>query len=370
LITILSEETSIVDSGSHSVLELTWKLDSRFGVASVEVYLDSSMYAIPVSYQDGVSVELTYGVPSLSLQQPGPVVSENRKIVTFKIHNVSLHLNAKGGVQRKQIPFEWRNPGHIPEKVEIGVAVKSLFLGAYTERLVGFNTRTGIIKFLTQRNDSSFHFPKLSPVYSVPYWEFSKDAALYQSGPDTTVKSVTWPTELPYWHSPEGEQYLASQIRKIDLRQHPSTVPVRIAMCPFELDMPASLTTLFLQEMEVHSRLGVRVHVISPKDLSGVVDDKNSIALYGGSLGLDFQGTDSELSAGALSLMLDSHRIRDLERMYEEIYQLSTPWVEYKKRRGITFSDEASGIWIFNRVRYLKRKFSIGHEPGGTKPDA
>ena len=338
-------------------------------MASVEVYLDASMYAIPVDYQDGVSVELTYGIPSVSLKQPSHIVSENRKVVIFKVNNVSLHLNTKGGVQRKQIPFEWRNPSHVPEKVEIGVAVSSLFLSRHKEKLVGFNTTTGIIKFLTQRSDSSFHFPKQSPIYSVPYWEFSKDAALYQAGPDTTVKSVTWPTELPYWHSSEGEQYLASQIHKIDMRK-PSTIPVRIAICPFELGMPPGTAALFLQEMEVHSRLGVRVHVISPKDLSGVINDKNSIALYGGALGLDFQGTNSELAAGSLSLMLDSHRIRDLCRMYEEVYILSIPWAEYKKRRGITFSDEDSGIWIFNRLKYLNAKFNFRHEPGSANPTA
>ena len=367
MIKILGEETSITDAGSHSVLELTWKVASRFGVASVEVSLDSSMYAIPVNYQGGVSVELSYGIPSVSLEQPDYIISENRKEVTFKVHNVSLHLYAKGSIQKKQIPFEWRNPSHVPEKVEIGVVVSSLFLSKHEEKLVGFNTTTGIIKFLTQRSDTSFHFPKQSPVYSVPYWEFSKDAALYQTGPDTTVKSVTWPTELPYWHSPEGEQYLASQIHKIDGRK-PSTVPVRIAICPFELGMQPSTAVPFLQEMEVHSRLGVKVHVISPKDLSGIIDDKNSIALYGGALGLDFQGTDSELAAGSLSLMLDSHRIRDLCRMYEEIYKQSLPWAEYKKQRGLTFSDEDSGIWIFNRLRYLDAKYNFRHGPGGMNP--
>lgn len=361
MISLLSDETAIIDAEGYSLLELTWRLDTRFGVASIEVYLDSSMYATPANYQDGMSIEFTYGLPSISLEQSGSIVSDNRRIVTFKIHSFSLYLNTKGTIQRKQIPFEWRNPNSIPEKIEIEVIVDSLFSTPYKVKLVGFNTRTSIIKFLIQRNDSSFHFPKQSPIHSLPYWEFSRDAALYQSVPNTTIKSITWPTELAYWHSSEGEEYLISQIRKIDIQKH-STAPTRIAICPFELGMPFGVSRLFLQEMEVHSRLGVRVRVISPNSLSKVINEKNYIALYGDGLGIDFQGTDAELSAGTVSLILDSYRIRGLDQIYSEIYRLSTSWIEYKKKKSISFSDEESGIWIFNRVRYLKIKIDMRQE--------
>lgn len=359
MITLLSEETSIIDEEGRSFLELTWRLDTRFGAASIEVYLDASMYAVPSNYKDGVSVEVTYGPPSISLEQAGPIVSADRKVVTFKIHNVPLHLNTKGSVQRVRIGFQWRNPNNIPERVEINVGVKSFFFSSYKEKLVGFNTTSGIIKFLTQRSDSSFHFPKQSPIYRIPYWEFSKDAALYQSGSNTTIKSITWPTELAYWHSSKGEEYLISQIRKLDPQKH-STIPTRIAICPFEAGMSWDVSRLFLQEMEVHARLGVRVRVISPKALFKVINDNNSIALYGSGLGLDFQGTDAELSAGSLALMLDSYRIRDLDQMYNEVFKLSSSWIEYKNKRSISFSDEESGIWIFNRVRQLKVRVKSG----------
>lgn len=360
LITLLSEETSIIDVGRNPALELTWKVNSRFGVAAVEVYLDSSMYAIPADYQEGVSVEFTYGIPSLSLAQVDPVVSDNRKAVKFKVHNVSLHLNAKGSVQRKRIPFEWVNPSRVPEKVEIVVVARSLLSKIHKETLIGYNATTSIVKFLTHRNDSSFYFPKQSPVYSIPYWVFSKDAALYQSQPNTTVQSITWPNELAYWLSPEGEQYLISQVRKIDARS-PLTAPTRIAICPYESSAPITVRTLFMREMEAHSRLGVRVSVITPEALSKIISDKNSIALYGNGLGLDFEGTDSELSEGFLSLMLDSRRIRELGQKYAAINRLSTCWSEYKNRKVISFSDEDSGIWIFNRLRRLRTKLNSTH---------
>lgn len=313
------------------------------------------MYAIPADYQEGVSVEFTYGIPSLSLAQVNPVVSDNRKVVAFKVHSVSLPLNVKGSVQRKRIPFEWVNPSRVPEKVEIVVVARSLLSKIHKETLVGYNATTSLVKFLTCRNDSSFYFPKQSPVYRIPYWVFSKDAALYQSQPNTTVKSITWPTELAYWLSPEGEQYLISQVRKIDARS-PSTAPTRIAICPYESSAPTDVRTVFMREMEVHSRLGVRVSVISPKALSKIIGDENSIALYGNGLGLDFEGIASELSEGSLSLMLDSRRIRDLGQKYEAIHRFSTRWSEYKNRKAISFSDEDSGIWVFNRLRRLRAK--------------
>jgi hypothetical protein len=142
-------------------------------------------------------------------------------------------------------------------------------------QLVGFNVAHGVIDFVTHRSNSSFHFPTEAQLCQIPYWEFSKDAALFQAATNTTVRSVTWPMELKYWHSAEGGQYLVSQIRKIDQRR-PSTIPTRIAICPFELSTALDVRQSFLQELETHSRLGVDVKVISPKILANIIEDKSS----------------------------------------------------------------------------------------------
>ena len=354
MLTVLSENTAIVDEGTHSYLEISWKLDSRFGRACITVGLDPSMYALPPTYKDPISLELTWP-PALSLSQPEVVVSENRKKVMLTVHNVDLSVFAKtkGSVQKARIPFEWRDPNRVPSKIEIEIEVESNWSKIDKQTLSGYNVRRSITEFLIHRTDTSFYFPRQSPIFRIPYWDFSRDAALYQQAPSTTVKSITWPTELAYWLSREGEEYLVSQVRKIQ-RQRPSTIPFRIAICPFELGVEFAVCRNYLREMEVHSRLGVSVSVVSPKAIFQTLDPENSIALYGSSLALHFHGTNSDLASGELFLMFDSHRISDLFREYQEILRLSISWSDYKKRRSLSFSDEESGIWIFNRERYLR----------------
>ncbi len=349
MISILPDETVITDGDRHPVLEITWRINSRIGLATVTVHLDSSMYAIPPEHHNGSSVTVTYGPPSVSFPRPDYSLSENRRIITFQVHAFSLK-NTTGNLQRKRIPFEWRNPGCIPNTIELDIATDSSSCRKY--HLIGFNIEKNIIEFVKRRNDSTFYFPRQLGISAIPYWEFSKDAALYQSIPNTTVMSVTWPLEWGYWKSKEGEDYLISQIRKLKHHQ-PTTVPVRIAICPLELETPAGIARPFLEEMESHSRLGIEIRVISPRSLEDVIKEKTSIALYGNALGLEFQGTDADLSAGGLSLMLDSHRIKDLSAVYRELYQSSVPWAQYRKEKDLSFSDEESGIRIFNRIRNI-----------------
>jgi len=353
MITLLTGRTSISKDGIASKLELVWKLNVRAGFTSVKVYLDPSMRGIPPEYHAHTSTAVTYP-PSISITHPDYFLSENSGIVSFRVLALSAQ-NIAGSLQRKTIPFEWRNPRSAPKRVEIAVVTESLTTRKY--QLVGINVAHGVIDFVTQRGNSSFHFPTEAHLCQIPYWEFSKDAALFQSASNTTVRSVTWPMELKYWHSSEGEQYLISQIRKID-RRRPSTIPMRIAICPFELSTAVDVRQSFLRELEIHSRLGVAVKVISPKTLASVIEDASSIALYGEALGLDFEGTDSELSDGFLSLRLDSDRINDLSKIYGEILRSSVRWSDYKDGKALSFSSEESGIQIFNRVRMLQKRSS------------
>jgi len=194
------------------------------------------MYALPPTYKDPVSLEFTWGYPTLSLSPPEVVVSENRKIVMLTIHNFSVSAKSKGSVQKARIPFEWRDPERVPSRIEIEIVVKSNWSKTDKETLIGYNIRSGITEFLIHRSDTSFYFPRHSPIFRIPYWDFSRDAALFQQAPFTTVKSITWPTELAYWFSCEGEEYLVSQVRKVQ-RQCRSTIPLRVAICPFELGL-------------------------------------------------------------------------------------------------------------------------------------
>jgi hypothetical protein len=111
---------------------------------------------------------------------------------------------------------------------------------------------------------------------------------------------------------------------------------------------------MYLEEMEVHSRLGIRIRVISPKALFETLQSANSIALYGRTVALHFHGTHLDLGSGELYLMFDSDRICDVGRDYEEIYRLSISWSAYKATRKLSYSDEESGISVFNRKRYLE----------------
>lgn len=211
MITLLADKTSISKIGATPALTLVWKLDFRAGFTVVKVHLDPCMYGTPPEFSSHRSTTFTYGSPAISVSHPDSFLSENRKTVTFGVAALSV-TNTSGSLQKKTIPFEWRNPRALPKKVEILVVTESL-VGSRRYHLVGFNVDEGVIDFVTHRNSSSFHFPFDARHWHVPYWEFSRDAALYQDGFNTTVRSVTWPMELKYWYSGDGERYLTSVVR-------------------------------------------------------------------------------------------------------------------------------------------------------------
>jgi hypothetical protein len=219
--------------------------------------------------------------------------------------------------------------------------------------LTGFNCEHSLIEFLEHRDESTFYFPSACSVLELPYWEFAKHASGYQSFPHTTVKAVTWSSELPYWLSPEGTDYLVSQVRKMD-HTNRASIPTRIAICPLELSNCFDECAPFLQEMEVHARLGLNVRAASPKRVFDLLRGETSIAAYGNGLALEFRGTNSALSNGALAVMLESHRIGDTLLRLDELQSISEPWPEYVRRIGIDFSDEEAGVAVFNRYHHVR----------------
>jgi hypothetical protein len=353
MIRFLPQETAIVvGTQAGATLEVAWVLESNFGSTRVELQLDRNMLAKPTNYENAITLDLHVGWPSISVSPPAYLVSEDRRTILFDVRNVSLLAKTKKSVQKLPIHFEWRNPYCLPNRIDIKVSMKSGLSEARPITLTGYNCERGMIEFLNRRNESTFYFPSACSVLELPYWEFAREASYYQSAPNTTVKAVTWPSELAYWLSREGTDYLVSQVRKIT-RTDRASIPTRIVICPLELGGCFDDSAPFLQEMEVHARLGVTVRAVSPKRVFDLLSGEFSIATYGNGLALEFRGTNSELSNGALAVMLDAHRIDDILLLLDELQSISEPWPDYLRRVGIDFSSEEAGVAVFNRYRYI-----------------
>jgi hypothetical protein len=351
MIRLLTQETGIlVGTKTGATLEVAWVLESNFVNARVELQLDRNMLAKPTDYENTITLDWNVGWPSISVSPPAYVVSEDRRTIVFNVRNVSLLTRKR--VQKLPIHFEWRNPHCLPDRIDITVNVKSGLSEVRPMTLTGFNCERSMIEFLKHRGESTFYFPSVCSVLELPYWEFAKEASHYQTAPNTTVKAVTWPSELAYWLSPEGTDYLASQVRKITLADRAS-IPTRIAICPLELGGCSDGSAPFLQEMEVHARLGVNVRAVSPKRVFDLMNGESSIAAYGNGLALEFRGTNSGLSNGALAVMLEAHRIDDTLLRLDELQSISEAWPNYLRRVGVDFSGEEAGVAVFNRYHYI-----------------
>ena len=285
----------------YQVRENTWSLDivwqptSQITSASVRLMLDRSMIALPAQSQEyrapSLSIGLTGIAAGLPLNETGIWVSENGRIVEFKLYELSLKpTKSLRSKIAKSVLFEWLDPSTLPKKIEIAIEIIKLLRSKQTLTLIGYNVKESLIEFAAARSNTRFHFPSGETAVRFEPSIIYERTPLLQSLETTTVWGVSGPHEVWFWRTKGGEQYLVEQIRKLKAKG-PLYQPIRISLCPFDTETDAKTRRAFLIEMQVQHDCGIDVRMIDQKSLEDVIDNVDlAIAVFGDALGVMLHG--------------------------------------------------------------------------------
>jgi hypothetical protein len=348
----------------YQVRENTWSLDivwqPTFQVtsASVRLMLDRSMIALPAQQQEyrgpSLNIGLTGITAGLPLNATGMSVSENGRIVEFKVFELFLK-SAKSLRSKiaKSILFEWLDSSTLPKKIEIVIEITKRLKSKQTLTLVGYNVKESFIEFAAARSDTRFHFPSGETAVRFEPSVIYKHTPLLQSLETTTVWGVSGPHEVWFWRTKGGEQYLIEQIRKLKTKG-PLFQPIRVSLCPFDTETAVRTRRAFLAEMQVQHECGVDVRMIDQKSLEAVIGNMDlAIAVFGDALGIMLHGIHGPVDEAYILLALDQTRLVELKEKFSELYNESVGWELYKRTKGIEFSNRAIQSIVSRRDRIL-----------------
>jgi len=352
MVKLLPAETEVFTDKDKGTLQIYWIASAQFIPTKFRIILDRWMIATPAGHFDALGVNFSTAGATITKSNLPYLTGENGKEVTFYSQSRPYALDRlKKNRESAKINFKWSSPFLIPKSLKIVVTLKSL-LNSSSSVLEGFDVEQSPIYFLSSRNKSKFHFFKNVDEKFLSYETFSKLATQVQMLPGTIVQSISWPNEVIYWKSLAGLSYVANQIKR--LRMADSKVPIRLAVCPYELETKRSIRSDYLVELEAHFQLGISIIMVSPTVLEKELPNDTSLASFGNSLSVDFHGLSSPLMDGKVYVDFNDALSSARQEVLNALIYNSSSWQAYKYKYGISNNDEEYCVRVFNRVREIQ----------------
>lgn len=361
MIRVIEQETEIRPivgpSGNSWRLSLTFEITSQADAVQVLVFLDRRMIPLPSEDRHSLVVSVP-GVESSSNNSIAPMSLSHKQVILLILSPIQIGFGTRYILQ-KHIDFRWWNENLIPNSVDLAIqAQNQLGETFYATSMQGHYTgnandyRYALLELIRAGRSSHFYFPTQRPVFTMPALAFTKIAPILQKYENTTMFSVTWPSEVDFWTMEAGTNYLVSQVEKI-FRTKGLDHPRRMGICPFGMGHTYVYSYMYLREMEIQSKLGIEIRMFMLERMSNILgSDKSGLTAFGDSVGFVFENIHSGILGETASIFFANKDIKYIHEMYREIYENAIPWERYKRERKVLFSPQEDHE-IKQRVTYI-----------------
>lgn len=331
-----------------------WSLVIEFELAGLElrskihVQLDREMIPEPPEVVTTGSLSASTGGIAATATYSSEYVSREERTVSFSIQSLKI-LKAKQKINsKKAIKFRWATPGLIPDSVGISITITNFknsfnFFGErHSYELKGTNAKRSLIDLLVSKPESHFFFPRQLQILEMSLPALSKISAALQEAPDTTGLTVTWPTETDFWSTSDGKNFLATQIAKYVVKRKTGSHiirPIRLALCPFSLGTSSKASIKYIRELEIQSRLDVRVGIVTPETVYNVMrSESKSVSAYGEAVGFLLEGYDRPYEEQRTIVYLSNEMISATRERFECMLSNSVEWNIFRNNMNLIYS--------------------------------
>jgi hypothetical protein len=372
----MSAGPSIVDvalrpdgDGGSWLLAVTFALGRGLLSDVLRLGLDPAMRAVPPPAQLDRTISLaTTTTATLARVLPGIGVSENRRLVRFALPRRAFGLRTLTA----EVHVEWANPLRRP--LQVSFDARFTYLGFpvnhQTLQLLNLESSRGVranILSVLANDDRRFYFPRRPGLIPMSYDDFSPLTASVQSLRGSTVWGTMWPTELSFWHSREGGEFLVGQLIRFRLTGARGR---RIALVPDDPTITPSMRLAYLAELEVHHRHEVDVRLMEGPELRDELDEESDALLcLGEHIGVYYRGIDQPVSSASAGLLISQDGVHSMRDAYDDIQPRGRPWDESPLRTEV-LSSAVARRYIAQRVRALGRlargQGAVQRERSGT----
>lgn len=339
--TFVREATTVSRSDGHEwKLLLTFKLDPGINWYHAAVQFDRNIIPEPIE-----------------VSRHGDAVDREKRRISFPLTAMTLSSQHV----KKTIKFRFSEPGRIPHSLSFLIRIRSYFRKRVllAETVIGTYLSGTSRDLLAVRRDSAFYFPSERRFLEVPLSEYGPLSPLLAKVAGVPW-ALTWPEELPYWISKEGTEYLALQLSRMTVSSALNS-EIRLALCPYLLGTAEPLRADFLRELEVQSRCGISIKMITPRVIEQTSGDSSTaVDGLGDLVGFRTLDTNSAMSSAQVAVHFEAEVIQRLRSEYAELDAQAMPWRDYKSITRTSFAKEGEMAIVVrsNRIRRLAAHFA------------